>query len=139
MEQRVNLEFFCETPDNDNKSLGFVKRSIQAWICMSYQVYEGFKRFKERQETTKKDACPGWHWTSNMDANIQNIIPLIPQNCRLRNLATAELTRIDKDSVCQFLHATCNMKNPASFTGTMCQPISLCPWRRSEQSTVLNY
>lgn len=48
------------------------------------------------------------------DANIQTIDQLILKNRCVSMRATAELTGIHKEKVCQILPAACNMKNPSS-------------------------
>ena len=83
--------------------------------CLSrIQVFEWFKRFKERREEIGNDQRPGRPSTSKTEAIIEKIGEIVRQNRRLSIREIAELINIDKEVIRQILHNNFNMKRACS-------------------------
>jgi len=60
------------------------------------QVYDWFKMFKEKRETTEDDSRSGRTSTLKTNENIQRICELIREDRRLSIHAVSEIIEIDK-------------------------------------------
>ncbi|KAJ8958040.1 hypothetical protein NQ318_002046 [Aromia moschata] len=89
MEQRVYLKFLVKLGKNFTDAYAMLKEVYGNECLSDTQVFEWFKRFKERRETTEDDPRPGRPSTSKTDENI-------------------EKTGIDKGCVRQILHKSFN-------------------------------
>ncbi|KAJ8941077.1 hypothetical protein NQ318_003258 [Aromia moschata] len=73
MEQRVNLKFLVKPGKTFTEAYAMLKE-VHGNECLSRtQVFEWFKPFKVRRETTEDNPRPGRPSTSKADDNIEKI------------------------------------------------------------------
>ncbi|KAJ8935315.1 hypothetical protein NQ318_019483 [Aromia moschata] len=112
MEHQVNLKFLVKLGKSFTEAYAMLKK-VYGKECLSRtQVFEWFKRVKERRQTIEDDPRPGGPSTSKTDVTIEKIGKLPRRSPSKR--PRAEITGIDKECVSQILHESFNMRKVKS-------------------------